>query len=168
MDVLIMWRKGRMEKFDGHLPLAIKTSALETVYFLFRFELELISCSRNPESEFKKNSETESELVYAHQPEHGTEFRFRTYENESESKFRVNPYLGLIYNYIRWYVQSQFIAENITISKKMSTLIPNQLFMMIRSWLDLIVGYHSQIDVLSTHIYNTMYRKLNDIQNRYA
>ena len=45
------------------------------VYFLFSFRVELISCSRNPESELKKKSE--SELACAHEPEHGTQFRFR-------------------------------------------------------------------------------------------
>ena len=36
------------------LPLDTRTSVLKPVYFLYRFRLELISCSRNPESELKK------------------------------------------------------------------------------------------------------------------
>ena len=57
-----------------HAISVLKTSVLKTVYFLFRFRLKLISCSRNPESEIQISSETESELAYAHEPEHRMEF----------------------------------------------------------------------------------------------
>ena len=59
------------------LPLVLETSVLKTVYFFLQFRIEIIYCCRNPESEFRQNSETESELVCVHEPEHGTEFRFQ-------------------------------------------------------------------------------------------
>ena len=56
---------GEFEKKAKYLDRSGLT-VLNTVYFLFRFRLALISCSRN--LEFKK-----TELVYAHEPERNSE-----------------------------------------------------------------------------------------------
>ena len=80
-DTLLSSGENGVEKFYG--PPSI-WSVLNAVYFLFRIRFELISCSRNPKSELRKNSETESELVYAHEPEHGTEFRVDSYSKSIE------------------------------------------------------------------------------------
>ena len=65
MDVLIKWRKGQGGEilwYPFHLT------------FLFNgLFLAVGTRIRN----LKKKSKTESELVYAHEPEHGTEFWFR-------------------------------------------------------------------------------------------
>ena len=60
------------------LPLVFKTSVLKTVYsFLFRSRLEH-ECSVDLQSELGIGMEkkSESELAYAHETEHGSEFRF--------------------------------------------------------------------------------------------